>query len=139
MQTILNPYISFKNNAREAMEFYQTVFGGKLSMHTFKEFHASMDPSEDDLIMHATLETENGLTLMGADTPSRMEYRPGTNFSISLSGDNEAELTGYYNKLSEDGLVTMPLEKAMWDDSFGMCNDKYGVVWMVNISPPKSA
>ena len=139
MQTKLNPYISFKNNTREAMQFYQTVFGGKLDMNTFKEFHASMDPSEDNLIMHAMLETENGMTLMASDTPSRMEYRPGTNFSISLSGDNEAELSGYYNKLSEGGLVTMPLEKAMWGDSFGMCNDKYGVGWMVNISAPKPA
>ncbi len=135
MQTKLNPYISFKDRTREAMEFYEMVFGGKLSMNTFKEFHASQDPDEDNLIMHAELITENGMTIMASDTPNRMEYRPGTNFSISLSGDNEAELTRYFQKLSEGGTVTMPLTQATWGDSFGMCTDQFGVGWMVNISP----
>ena len=135
MQTRLNPYINFKDNAREAMQFYQGVFGGKLTMSTFGEFHASAEPAEDNLIMHAMLETENNMTLMAADTPKRMEYRPGTNFSISLSGDNEAELTAYYQKLSTGGTVTQPLTKADWGDAFGMCIDKFGMTWLVNISP----
>jgi PhnB protein len=134
MQTKLNPYINFKNNTREAMMFYHAVFGGKLTMNTFKEFNAAESPDEDDLIMHAMLEAENGITLMAADTPQRMEYRPGTNFSISLSGNHEAELTGYFNKLSNGGTVTMPLTKATWGDTFGMCIDPFGVLWMVNIS-----
>ena len=134
MKTVLNPYISFKKNTREAMEFYKAVFGGKLTMSTFKEYHASQDPSEDDLIMHSMLETDNGMTLMASDTPNRMEYRPGTNMSVSLSGDNEAELTTYFQKLSAGGTVSMPLEKAIWGDSFGMCTDKFGVAWFVNIS-----
>ena len=70
MKTLLNPYISFKDNAREAMEFYKTVFGGKLKMDTFKDFHVSQNPAEDNLIMHAMLEGDNGLTFMGADTPA---------------------------------------------------------------------
>ena len=94
MPTRLNPYLNFRDNARQAMEFYQSVFGGKLQMTTFKEFNASQDPSEDNKIMHAMLEADNGIVLMGADTPSSMEYREGANGSISLSGDNEAELRG---------------------------------------------
>ena len=137
MQTKLNPYISFKNNTREAMNFYNSVFGGKLSLSTFKEFNGSEDPSEDDLIMHSALETQNGMTLMASDTPNRMEYRPGTNFSVSLSGDNVEELSGYFHSLSDGGTVTMPLTKAPWGDSFGMCTDKFGVNWMVNISEIK--
>jgi len=138
MKSQLNPYINFKDNTREAMEFYHRVFGGKLNIGTFKEFNASQDPSEDNLIMHSQLEDENGILLMASDTPNRMEYRPGTNLSVSLSGDNEAELTEYYNKLSDGGTVTMPLQKAMWGDSFGMCTDKFGVPWLVNISAPKA-
>ncbi len=137
MKTILNPYINFSNNTRAAMEYYKTVFGGKLTMSTFKEYHASQDPSEDDKIMHAVLEADNGITFMASDTPGRMEYHPGTNFSMSLSGDNEAELKGYFQKLSVGGMVTMPLEKATWGDTFGMCTDKFGVSWLVNISAPK--
>ena len=138
MQTRLNPYLSFKDNTREAMEFYRTVFGGKLEMNTFKELNASQDPSEDDKIMHSVLETDNGITFMASDTPDRMEYKPGNNFNMSLSGDNEAELRGYYEKLAEGGTVTMPLEKAIWGDTFGMCIDRFGVQWLVNISPPPS-
>ena len=99
MQTNLNPYLSFKDNTREAMEFYKTVFGGKLTIDTFKDFHASQTPDEDNLIMHSVLEADNGITFMASDTPNRMEYRVGTNFSMSLSGDNEAELRSYFEKL----------------------------------------
>ena len=133
MQSKLNPYLSFKDNTREAMEFYRTVFGGKLDLSTFKDYHASQEPSEDNLIMHSVLEADNGITIMASDTPNRMEYRPGTNMSMSLSGDNEAELKAYFEKLSAGGMVTMPLEKAIWGDWFGMCTDKFGVQWMVNI------
>ncbi|MDB5164156.1 MAG: hypothetical protein JWS12_774 [Candidatus Saccharibacteria bacterium] len=134
MPTKLNPYISFKDNTRQAMEFYKSVFGGKLDLQTFKELNGSKDPSEDNLIMHASLVSDDGLTLMASDTPARMEYKPGTNFSVSLSGDNEAELTDYFKKLADGGTITMPLEKAIWGDTFGMLNDKFGISWLVNIS-----
>jgi len=138
MQSNLNPYLNFKNNTREAMEFYKTVFGGKLTMQTFKEFHASEDPSEDNKIMHAMLEAENGITFMASDTPNRMEFHTGTNFSMSLSGDNESELTAYFNILSVGGKVTMPLENSPWGDRFGMCTDKFGIGWLVNITGQKA-
>ena len=138
MQSKLNPYLSFKDNTREAMEFYRTVFGGKLDLSTFKDLHASQDPSEDNMIMHSVLEADNGITIMASDTPSRMEYRAGTNMSMSLSGDNEAELKAYFEKLSAGGRVTMPLEKAIWGDSFGMCTDTFGVQWLVNITGQKA-
>jgi len=139
MQTRLNPYLSFRDNAREAMEFYKTVFGGKLDINTFEQFHASEDPSENNKVMHAQLEAENGIIFMASDTPNSMEYKPGTNISMSLSGDNETELRGYYEKLSAGGAVTMPLEKAPWGDTFGMCADQFGINWMVNISGKSEA
>lgn len=137
MRSNLNPYLSFRDNARDAMEFYKTVFGGKLEMQTFKEFHASQDPAEDNKIMHAMLTADNGIVFMAADTPNSMEYRAGTNMSMSLSGDNEPELRGYYEKLSAGGTIGMPLEKAPWGDTFGMLTDKFGVSWLVNISGQK--
>jgi len=138
MQIKLNPYLSFKDNAREAMEFYKTVFGGKLAMSTFKEYNASQDPSEANKIMHAVLEADNGITFMASDTPDRMEYSAGTNYSMSLSGDSETELRAYFEKLSAGANVTMPLEKAQWGDTFGMLTDKFGVSWLVNITGQKA-
>ncbi|HZC71765.1 MAG TPA: VOC family protein [Jatrophihabitans sp.] len=134
MSVQLNPYLNFRDNARDAMDFYQSVFGGTLNTSTFAEFHASEDPAEQDKIMHAQLGTDDGLVLMAADTPNSMEYTPGTNYSLSLSGDDEAKLRGYWDKLSADGTVTMPLNSAPWGDTFGMCIDRFGVSWLVNIS-----
>jgi len=134
MSTQLNPYLSFKDNAREAMEFYHSVLGGKLDVNTFEEFQASQDPSENNKVMHAMLTTDGGLVFMAADTPNGMEYKPGTNFSMSLSGDNETELRGFFDALSAGGAITIPLEKAPWGDTFGMFVDKFGINWMVNIS-----
>lgn len=134
MTTRLNPYLGFRDKAREAMNFYQTVFGGQLDLSTFGEFHASEDPAEVDKIMHGLLTTENGMVLMGADTPNSMDFTPGNTFSVSLSGEDDGELRGYWDKLSGSGSVTVPLEVAPWGDGFGMCTDKFGIAWMVNIA-----
>ena len=138
MQSRLNPYITFNNQAKEAMEFYKTVFGGKLVTSTYKEGGVSQDPAEGDKLMHAMLEAHNGLVLMGADNPSHDKYEAGTNISISLSGDNESELKGYWDKLSNGAKITAPLSKAPWGDTFGMLTDKFGIQWLVNISGKKA-
>ena len=134
MTSRLNPYIGFASNAREAMEFYRDVFGGDLVLSTFGEAGAAA-PGDEDKIMHAQLETPSGFTLMGSDTPAGMTRSEGSSISISLSGDDE-QLRGYFQKLSAAGSVTMPLEKQMWGDEFGMCVDRFGVPWMVNLSQP---
>lgn len=138
MSTRLNPYLGFRDNARQAIEYYHSVFGGELVLSTYAEYSASDDPAEADKIMHAHLATDGGLMLMAADTPNAMEYTPGTNYSVSLSGEDDAELRGYWEKLSDGGVVVMPLEQAPWGDSFGMCIDRFGVSWMVNIAPAAS-
>jgi PhnB protein len=134
MASRLNPYISFTDNAREAMEFYQSVFGGSLVLNTFGEAGGADEAPFADKIMHGMLETENGFTLMAADTPPGMDHNPGTNITVSLSGDDAADLRGYWEKLSADGAVTVPLEKQMWGDEFGACVDRFGIPWMINIT-----
>ena len=136
MASRLNPYLNFDGDARQAMEFYKGVFGGDLNLNTFGEFGDAGSPGADK-IMHAQLETSSGFTLMASDTPPGMQRNPGDNMSISLSGDDAGELRGYWDKLSDGGTVTMPLEKQMWGDEFGMCTDRFGVPWMVNITQPQ--
>ena len=137
MTSRLNPYISFDGNARTAMEFYEDVFGGTLTLHTFGDFGGEGGP-DSDKIMHGMLETGSGLTLMGADAPPGMEHQPGNNIAVSLSGDDAAELRGFWEKLSTGGTVSVPLETQMWGDEFGMCVDPFGIPWMVNISAPQA-
>jgi len=129
----LNPYLNFNGNARQAMEFYAGVFGGDLSLSTFAEF-GRKDSPDADRIMHGMLETDAGYTIMGADVPSDMEYHPIAGCSVSLSGDDASALRGYWEKLSASGTTTMPLQKQVWGDEFGMCVDEFGVSWLVNIT-----
>ena len=131
MTSRLNPYISFNGNAREAMEFYRSVFGGELTVSTFGEFGVP-DPAIADKVMHAMLSTDSGYTLMASDLAPGMTFQPGNTITISLSGD-DAELRTHFERLAEGGTVTMPLEKQMWGDEFGQCTDRFGVGWMVNI------
>jgi PhnB protein len=133
MASRLNPYIRYNGNARQAMEFYKSVFGGTMTMSTFGEFGQEGTPFADQ-VMHAQLETDNGYTLMASDTPPGMPYNPGDTVTISLSGDDSGTLHGYWDKLAEGGKVEVPLEKQMWGDTFGALTDRFGVNWMVNIA-----
>ncbi|HWU47132.1 MAG TPA: VOC family protein [Humibacter sp.] len=130
--TILNPYLNFRGDARDAMEFYRSVFGGDLNVSTFGESQMTDDPDEQDWLMHAQLTTPGGLTLMGADVPKTMDFQSGGSISVSLSGDDEDELRGFWQKLSDGAQVEAPFERAPWGDTFGMCVDRFGVRWLVN-------
>lgn len=130
----LNPYLAFTNTGKEAMEFYHSIFGGKIVINTFKESGMPFQPGEENKLMHGMVETENGLAIMASDTPDNVEHHVGTNVSLSLSGDDEV-LREYWNKLSQGGTIRQPLEQAPWGDTFGMLTDKFGIEWMVNISP----
>ncbi|MDT9687015.1 VOC family protein [Streptomyces sp. P9(2023)] len=139
MPSRLNPYISFDGDARQAMEFYKTIFGGTLTMSTFGDFGEKEAGDAADKIMHSMLEADNGFTLMGADTPPGMGHKPGNNISVSVSGEDDAELRGYWDKLSAGGTVSVPMEKQMWGDVFGMCTDRFGITWLVNINQQPQA
>ena len=132
MSARLNPYLSFAGNTRQAMGFYQGIFGGDLKLMSFGEAGMA-DPQVADKIMHGNLETENGFTLMAADMPPDMALKHGNNITVSISGDDADALHDYWAKLSTDGTIAMPLEKQSWGDEFGMCVDQFGVPWMINI------
>jgi PhnB protein len=137
MTVHLNAYLHFIDNARQAMEFYHSVLGGELTMSTFGEFNASDDPAEQDKIMHSQITTDTGMVLMASDTPVSMQGTTtmGTNFSLALSGDDEPALRRSFDMLADGGSITMPLDRAPWGDTFGMCVDKFGVKWMVSVAP----
>ena len=132
MASQLNPYLTFDGTARQAMEFYQSVFGGELKINTFGEF-GNPDPAVKDLVMHANLDTPRGYRLMASDTAPGMTLNPGNNITCSLSGDPGEGLEEVWEKLAEGGTVGVPFEKQMWGDVFGQCVDKFGIPWMVDV------
>jgi PhnB protein len=133
----LNPYLTFKNEAREAMEFYRSVFGGELTVRTFSEYPGMVEDAEKDLVMHAQLETPDGFVLMGADTPSHMQYEKPAGMSVSVSGDDEASLQRYWDRLAADGTVVMPFDSPPWGGRFGMITDRFGIDWMLALNAPQ--
>ncbi|TDD79133.1 VOC family protein [Actinomadura rubrisoli] len=135
MGSQLNPCLAFNGNARQAMKFYHDVLGGQVEMGTYAEF-GSPDASADK-IMHATLRTQDGYTLMGWDVREEMPHAPGNNVAVFLGGAG-AELRGYFERLSVGGTVTLPLEKQLWGDEAGSLMDQFGITWMVNISQEQS-
>jgi PhnB protein len=133
MNSKLLPYLSFKSQTKEAMEFYQSVLGGELTMTTFAQSGAPVEDKFKEGIMHAEL--KNGdLTFMASDGDAHSTVTMGNNISMSLIGTDDAQLSGFFEKLAEGGKVLMPLEKQSWGDKFGMLLDKFGIQWMVNIS-----
>ncbi|MEU3205720.1 VOC family protein [Streptomyces cyaneofuscatus] len=141
MGSRLNPYISFDGNARQAMKFYQEVFGGELEVSTAADFGSvnsgsadsgSAGASDADKVLHARLDTPDGYTVMAWDVPEGVPYRPGGDVAVYLGGDDN-ELRVRFERLSVGGTVTMPLEKQPWGDEAGALVDRFGITWMVNI------
>lgn len=129
----VDPYLFFEGDAKEAMEFYKSVFGGELSISKMSEMPGSK-PEDADRVMHALLDGD--VRLMASD--SREASPEAKKIEISISGEDEAKLRGYFDKLSQGGKVNMPLEKAPWGDTFGMLTDKNKISWMVNVTTPKA-
>ena len=135
MSVTLNPYVNFRGEAREAGDFYASVLGGEITRSTFADYGIPAAPGQEAWIMHSQLVTPLGLVLMVSDVPTGMDYTPGTNISISLSGGPEDAdtLRGYFEGLSAGGAVTLPLDQAPWGDWFGQLTDRFGIDWLVNI------
>ena len=131
--TYLAPYLTFDGNCREAMEFYHSALGGNLEVSTFGDLYPDESPDRKDKIMHSMI-SNGAVTLMASDSQPGVEYRIGNHISLSLAGSNGDELKRFWDGLSQGGTVTMPLEKQVWGDEFGMFTDKFGMLWLVNIT-----
>jgi PhnB protein len=135
METTVSPYLNFNGNTAEVMNFYKSVLGGDLTMQTFGEANMAEDPKDKNLIVHAALKS-GSVVIMASDTLPSTPSIAGTNFRLSLQGQDAKSLTDIFNELSQGGEVEMPLAKQFWGDTFGMLTDKFGMHWQVNISGP---
>ncbi|AZH77592.1 hypothetical protein CSX12_03540 [Microbacterium sp. Y-01] len=132
----LNPYLSFRTEARQAMQFYQSVLGGDLDISVFGDFPDMVqDPSQSELVMHAQLNTPDGLVLMASDTPDGMTYEKPQGISVSLSGNTQERTQEVWDRLSEGATITMPLDTPPWGGTFGMLVDRFGIAWMLHGDP----
>ncbi len=132
MSVSLVAYLNFPSGqTREAMTYYQSIFGGELNISSFADFGVE---GPADGTMHANL-TADGFTLMASDAmPGAEQSWGGTRVYLSFMGEELDQLTGWFERLAAEGSVGMPLAKQVWGDTFGLLKDKYGLEWMFNIS-----
>jgi PhnB protein len=133
MSVSLIAYANFpQGRTREAMTYYQQVFGGKLDISSFGDF--GMEGAPADGVMHSQLVTD-AFTIMASDAmPGAENTWGGTRIYLAFMGDDEGTLKGWFDTIAADGSVGMPLEKQVWGDTYGLVKDKFGLEWMFNIS-----
>ena len=133
---MVNIYLHFDGNCREAFEFYRSVFGGDFALvQTFGDGPPDMDVPEDERnnIMHVSFPVGSSV-LMGSDVPSTFgpSHKQGNNFSLSVNLESREESDATFAKLSDGGAVTMPMADMFWGAYFGSCTDKFGINWQVH-------
>jgi PhnB protein len=141
----INPYLNFKGNTEEAFNFYKSVFGGEFAMlQRFGEMPTQegceeMSAADKEKIMHVALPISEGHVLMATDAVGEHAERlsVGNSISLSVGADSKAEADSIFNGLSAGGTVTMPIADTFWGAYFGMCQDKFGIGWMVNYDYPQ--
>ena len=132
------PYLNFNGNAREALSFYETALGGKVSqLGTFGEANMAQTEEMQDKVMHAIFEA-GSLKFMVSDCPPGVSVKSGDQVSLSLNFTNAAEIENVFAALAAGGTITMPLQDTFWGARFGMAQDKFGVHWMFNHDQPQS-
>ncbi|MBO2454621.1 VOC family protein [Actinomadura barringtoniae] len=128
-------HLNFRGDARAALGFYQSAFGGDLVVITYRDAGAVQEPSEADQVMWGQVTAGNGLSVMAYDVPSSLPWSPGENaFFVSVRGDGAEEVTEYWKRLSEGSTIVQPLGPAQWAPLYGMLKDRFGVTWVVDVS-----
>ncbi|MDG1147391.1 MAG: VOC family protein [Crocinitomicaceae bacterium] len=144
--TTINTYLTFKGNCEAAFDFYKQAFGGEFAhVGRFKDMpqndpNCQVDQSEQNKIMHISYPIGDTV-LMGSDAGGEWAkgVTVGNNFSVSVNTDSQQEADRLFDMLSENGKITMPMNKTFWGSYFGMFTDQFGIQWMITFDVnPKS-
>ncbi|MFT7837890.1 VOC family protein [Saccharothrix sp. BKS2] len=135
MSVTTTTHLNFRGDARAALEFYRSVFGGDLAVVTYRDAGNVQEESEADQVMWGQVRAGNGFRVMAYDVPSRTGFDRGENsFFVSLRGEGVEEVTGYWRGLCDGATVVVPIGPAGWAPAYGMLRDRFGVVWVVDVS-----
>ncbi|MGA8255998.1 MAG: VOC family protein [Nocardioides sp.] len=136
MSTYLVPYLNFTGTTRDAMSFYESVFGGQLEIMTYGDMgdpaEMGMPPEAASAVMHSALTTSESVVIYASDLMDPTDVPK--NGHVALSGDEHDVLSGWFEALAAGGTIDEPLEKAPWGDYFGQVTDKFEITWLVNIA-----
>ncbi len=133
-------HLNFRADARQALGFYQTVFGGQMAVVTYRDAGQVRLPSEADQVMWGQVAAESGFRVMAYDVPSGTPWNPGERaFFVAVEGDTADEIAGYWAKLSNGAAIAQPLAPSAWSPLYGMLKDRFGVTWVLSVAVPYAA
>ncbi|WP_055048390.1 VOC family protein [Devosia sp. A16] len=127
-------HLNFRGNARSVLDFYQSVFGGKQTIVSYRDAGAVQNPDEAEQVMWGQVAADNGFRIMAYDVPSRLDWNPGEiPVFVSVRGNDAEEVAGYWQKLAADARILQPLAPAGWSPLYGMLRDRYGITWVLDV------
>jgi PhnB protein len=131
------PHLNLRGDARAALAFYRSVFGGELTIVSYRDAHSVQDPAEADQVMWGQVAASSGFRVMAYDVPSSRPWSPGeAPFFVSLRGETAEEVRGYWEGLVEGATVLVPIAPSAWAPLYGMLKDRFGVTWVVDVATP---
>ena len=132
-------HLNFSGNARAALEFYQSVFGGEITLVSYADAQSVQDPAEANQIMWGQVNGGNGFHVMAYDVPSRMPWNQGQNaFFVSVRSASAEEIANCWKALSEGSTIVQELAPSGWAPLYGMLKDQFGVVWVLDVESPRN-
>lgn len=141
-------HLNFHGEAREALEFYRSVFGGEVSIATYGQFGMPAESPDAGKVVFGRVDAGNGFRILAYDVPGQdapagpaptTRRENGTTvttekFFLSVQSETVEEATGCWTGLSDGAAVIEPFGPAQWGPAFGMLTDRYGVTWIVDVA-----
>ncbi|WP_019929753.1 VOC family protein [Nocardia sp. BMG111209] len=133
MSVTTTTHLNFRGEARAALEFYRSVFGGELAVVTYADAGNVAAESEAGQVMWGQVQA-GGFRVMAYDVPGWMGHERGENsFFVSVRGETVEEVAGIWDGLADAATIVVPLGPAAWAATYGMLRDRFGIVWVVDV------
>ncbi len=127
-------HLNFRAQARNALAFYQSIFGGHLFIATHAQAYPAFAPEEADLVAFGQIESPDGFRIMAFDVPAARPFDAGTAaVFVSVRSTEADELSRYWAGLSKEAIILQPLGPSGWAPLYGMLTDRFGVTWILDM------
>ena len=141
MSIATTTHVNLRGTAREALTFYQSVFGGDLVAVSYRDAHSVTEEAEAEQVMWGQVQSGAGFHVMAHDVPAARSHDAGVApYFVSVRGADADEVTGYWEALTAQGsgtTVVVPLAPAGWAPLYGMATDRFGVTWVLDVAVPQ--
>lgn len=128
-------HLNFRGQARAALTFYQSVFGGETVLVTHSQIYPEFAPHEADSIAYGQVASSDGFRIMAFDVPEARPYDAGISpVFVSVRGETADAVRAYWDRLAEGAAILVPIAPSAWSPLYGMLTDRFGVTWVIDVA-----